>query len=248
MADEPTGNLDSVNGAHVLDLLITLNQREGTTLVLVTHDIALAERADRVVTMRDGLIVADELRVGVAQSRMRLSLRTAGRIAWRETRSSLTKFLFVVFAVAIGVGALSGVRGFSESVRAMLNSESRSIMAADLSARQFSPPKTAQLVRIGQARLARGRSYANHRNCFDGGRHHSRRYARPGLDQSRRSHQVSLLRHRQAFSRYAAGSGAHARNRRRRRRRFDPARRQSRRTHSSWLGGLSRGRDRSLRA
>jgi putative ABC transport system ATP-binding protein len=62
MADEPTGNLDSVNGAHVLDLLITLNQREATTLVLVTHDTALADRADRVVTMRDGLIVADEIR------------------------------------------------------------------------------------------------------------------------------------------------------------------------------------------
>ena len=66
MADEPTGNLDSVNGAHVLDLLITLNQREGTTLVLVTHDIALAERADRVVTMRDGVIVADEIRTQAA--------------------------------------------------------------------------------------------------------------------------------------------------------------------------------------
>src|SRR6266446_6824614 len=62
MADEPTGNLDSVNGAHVLDLLITLNQREGTTLVLVTHDIALASRADRIVQLRDGLVVADELR------------------------------------------------------------------------------------------------------------------------------------------------------------------------------------------
>jgi putative ABC transport system permease protein len=79
---------------------------------------------------------------------MRLSLRTAGRIAWRETRSSLTKFLFVVFAVAIGVGALAGVRGFSESVRAMLNSESRTIMAADLSARQFAPPKTDQLAEL----------------------------------------------------------------------------------------------------
>ena len=66
MADEPTGNLDSVNGAHVLDLLITLNQREGTTLVLVTHDIALAERADRIVTMRDGLVVADEMRTAAA--------------------------------------------------------------------------------------------------------------------------------------------------------------------------------------
>ncbi len=79
---------------------------------------------------------------------MRLSLRTAGRIAWRETRSSVTKFLFVVFAVAIGVGALAGVRGFSDSVRAMLNSESRTIMAADLSARQFAPPKADQLVQL----------------------------------------------------------------------------------------------------
>ena len=60
MADEPTGNLDSVNGAHVLELLLTLNQREGTTLVLVTHDQALATRADRIITLRDGLIVADE--------------------------------------------------------------------------------------------------------------------------------------------------------------------------------------------
>jgi putative ABC transport system ATP-binding protein len=62
MADEPTGNLDSVNGSHVLDLLISLNQREGTTLVLVTHDQLLAGRADRVVTLRDGVVVGDELR------------------------------------------------------------------------------------------------------------------------------------------------------------------------------------------
>jgi putative ABC transport system ATP-binding protein len=61
MADEPTGNLDSVTGAQVLELLLALNQREGTTLVLVTHDPALASRADRIVTLRDGLVVADEL-------------------------------------------------------------------------------------------------------------------------------------------------------------------------------------------
>lgn len=59
MADEPTGNLDSVNGTHVLELLLGMNQREGTTLILVTHDPALAERADRIVTLRDGLIVSD---------------------------------------------------------------------------------------------------------------------------------------------------------------------------------------------
>lgn len=62
MADEPTGNLDSVNGAHVLDLLISLNQREGTTLVLVTHDLKLASLADRIVTLSDGRVVKDEVR------------------------------------------------------------------------------------------------------------------------------------------------------------------------------------------
>jgi putative ABC transport system ATP-binding protein len=62
MADEPTGNLDSVNGSHVLDLLIALNQRERTTLVLVTHDRLLASRADRIVTLSDGRIVNDEIR------------------------------------------------------------------------------------------------------------------------------------------------------------------------------------------
>jgi putative ABC transport system ATP-binding protein len=62
MADEPTGNLDSVNGAMVLDLLIRLNQREETTLLLVTHDMMLAGRAERIVTLRDGQIVADEIR------------------------------------------------------------------------------------------------------------------------------------------------------------------------------------------
>ena len=62
MADEPTGNLDSVNGQHVLDLLLGLNRSENTTLILVTHDKILAVRADRVVTLRDGMIVADEVR------------------------------------------------------------------------------------------------------------------------------------------------------------------------------------------
>jgi len=61
MADEPTGNLDTANGAHVLDLLISLNRQEGTTLVLVTHDASLTSRADRIVTVRDGKIVADEI-------------------------------------------------------------------------------------------------------------------------------------------------------------------------------------------
>src|SRR3984893_9640859 len=65
MADEPTGNLDSKNGRLVLDLLLQLNQREKTTLLLVTHDQELASYADRRITLRDGAIVADELQMGV---------------------------------------------------------------------------------------------------------------------------------------------------------------------------------------
>ena len=60
LADEPTGNLDSANGRHILELLITLNRRERTTLVLVTHDSQLSEQADRRITLHDGLIVSDE--------------------------------------------------------------------------------------------------------------------------------------------------------------------------------------------
>jgi len=61
MADEPTGNLDSANGHHVMELLLQLNREEGTTLILVTHDRQLAEYADRVITLRDGRISSDEL-------------------------------------------------------------------------------------------------------------------------------------------------------------------------------------------
>ncbi len=60
LADEPTGNLDTANGSHVLDLLVALNRREHTTLVLVTHDQQVSEQADRRITLRDGRIVSDE--------------------------------------------------------------------------------------------------------------------------------------------------------------------------------------------
>jgi putative ABC transport system ATP-binding protein len=61
LADEPTGNLDTANGQHILELLLSLNSTEGTTLVLVTHDPALAAHASRRITLRDGLVVSDDL-------------------------------------------------------------------------------------------------------------------------------------------------------------------------------------------
>jgi len=54
LADEPTGNLDSTTGAHIIELLFALNREAGTTLVLVTHDAALASRCGRVLQLEGG--------------------------------------------------------------------------------------------------------------------------------------------------------------------------------------------------
>lgn len=62
LADEPTGNLDSVTGRQVIDLLLSLNRDHGSTLVLVTHDPDLASCAERIISLRDGRIESDELR------------------------------------------------------------------------------------------------------------------------------------------------------------------------------------------
>jgi putative ABC transport system ATP-binding protein len=75
LADEPTGNLDSANGQHVLELL-GLRQRESqTTLVLVTHDPQIAERADRRIVLKDGLVVADDLQDQAARGAAAESIR-----------------------------------------------------------------------------------------------------------------------------------------------------------------------------
>jgi putative ABC transport system ATP-binding protein len=61
LADEPTGNLDRATGSVVMDLLFDLQARHGTTLLLITHDPALAERCGRVVSFQDGRILADKV-------------------------------------------------------------------------------------------------------------------------------------------------------------------------------------------
>jgi putative ABC transport system ATP-binding protein len=68
IADEPTGNLDTATGKQIADLLFEKQKELGLTLVLVTHDTALASRCDREIRVRSGLIEADEDALGLARS------------------------------------------------------------------------------------------------------------------------------------------------------------------------------------
>lgn len=61
LADEPTGNLDSESAIQIIDLLLDLHGKLGVTLVLVTHDLSVAERATRTIRMKDGRVISDQL-------------------------------------------------------------------------------------------------------------------------------------------------------------------------------------------
>src|ERR1039457_2666485 len=77
-----------------------------------------------------------------------LSWKRAGAIGWRDLKSAPGKFGFVVLSVAVGVAALVGVRGFSESFRRTLSTEARSLMAGDLSARIFRQPTAEEKSKV----------------------------------------------------------------------------------------------------
>jgi len=68
LADEPTGNLDSESAIQIIDLLLELHGKLGVTLVLVTHDLSVAERATRTIRMKDGRVISDQLAAALNDS------------------------------------------------------------------------------------------------------------------------------------------------------------------------------------
>jgi putative ABC transport system permease protein len=94
----------------------------------------------------------------MAPSSVASAYKTAAKIAWRETRASSGRFIFVILAVAAGVGSLTGVRGFSRAFHTMLQRDARTFMAADLTVRTFqlpSPAQTAEMDRLASRGVER---------------------------------------------------------------------------------------------
>ena len=146
LADEPTGNLDSKTAREILATIRTLNRERGLTVVLVTHEPSLAETADRIVTMSDGVILSDErkaLEGPVARrapaevlenpepaSRLTdvwsfvwMALSAAGRgIGRNKLRSALT-----MLGIFIGVAALITMLAVGEGAQAALKAQLESL-------------------------------------------------------------------------------------------------------------------------
>jgi macrolide transport system ATP-binding/permease protein len=146
LADEPTGNLDSQTAREILGTIRALNLERGLTVVLVTHERALAETADRIVTMSDGVVVSDERLdrpagaagwppapapedlgrpspLAEARSFLWMALLAAGRgIGRNKLRSALT-----MLGIFIGVAALIAMLAVGEGARAALKAQLESL-------------------------------------------------------------------------------------------------------------------------
>ena len=120
LADEPTGNLDTANGRHIMELLRTIHAGRGTTIVLVTHDAELAAMADARLVLRDGRVVE------------RVGMMFVLRMAVRETRASLRRLFFFFICIAVGVAAIVALRSVIQSVRGVFGTEAKSLIAADV--------------------------------------------------------------------------------------------------------------------
>ena len=161
----------------------------------------------------------------------------AWKMAWREARASAAKFVFVVFGVAAGVGALTGVRGFSAAFQDLLRRESRTILAADLTLRQFTAPSEAQMEADRALARPRGSSHAHHRDRLDDARR-ARLYSGAGLGQGRRPARLPVLWPGETRTRSPAAGSAHRPYHRDLRRLDGPPQSLRRLRHPARIGGL----------
>ena len=116
------------------------------------------------------------------------------RMAWREIRSAYKRFLFLVVAIALGVGALTGLKGFSKALNRSISKSARDLVAADLAVR-FSTPATRKEIDTLESLTARGAEISRTTETLSMVSSAKVIYPDSFRDPGRRSANVSFLRH-----------------------------------------------------
>ena len=102
-ADEPTGNLDSRTSEEILELFQQLNESDGITLIIVTHDPGVAEHAQRIIRIKDGLIGSD---VAPSRAEARHELYLTLKMALNALRHNIMRATLTTLGIIIGVAAV----------------------------------------------------------------------------------------------------------------------------------------------
>jgi predicted lysophospholipase L1 biosynthesis ABC-type transport system permease subunit len=134
LADEPTGNLDGCHRqAGDGSAVRAVARADNTTLILITHDMGLAERCDRVLRIADGLLVdADASPARARRAVTAFTCVSPSRLARREMRSGLGGFRLFIACLALGVGAIAAILSFSRAIEEGLRADAREILGGDV--------------------------------------------------------------------------------------------------------------------
>ncbi|WP_348268761.1 ABC transporter permease [Edaphobacter paludis] len=114
LADEPTGNLDTKTAHEIMDILVRMNREQGVTVILVTHDSGIAAFADRIITMRDGLIISD------AQQRSAVPRDNKAPIRRQMARPAASAVSSHINTMVLGVAFQAITRNIMRSALTML--------------------------------------------------------------------------------------------------------------------------------
>ena len=134
-ADEPTGELDEATGQKIIQLLFDLNKEAGTTLIIITHDMELARKTQRILRLKGGKISAGS-RDPYQMNHSKAYIKRAGlgwlfKMAWRDLRSNVGKLFLFMSSIIIGIAAVVAIQSFGNNLTDSIAFQSKALMGAD---------------------------------------------------------------------------------------------------------------------